>query len=296
MEIRHLRYFIAVAEEMHFARAAERLNIAPPTLSHSIAALETELGARLFQRKTKSAVALTDAGKRFFEEARSALRHFEHAETAGRRAARGEVGTIAVGYMHAASCAGVVPDSIIAFHKKSPDVTFNLSHHDTFTQLKGIIDGSFDVGFIRKPQRYPTGLTGFVICRRPFWAAIPKDHPLAAQDSVRPAALATAKFIALTIEMEAGIWGNIAAALPPTSSPQVVQRAADSFTLLTMVGAGLGISIVPEQFWRLDIPGVVYRRIIGAVRQAEIAVVHRKNEQGIAVKAYIELLRKMRER
>ena len=296
MEIRHLRYFIAVAEEMHFARAAERLNIAPPTLSHSIAALETELGARLFQRKTKSAVAQTDAGKRFFEEARSALRHFEHAETAGRRAARGEVGTIAVGYMHAASCAGVVPDSIIAFHKKSPDVTFNLSHHDIFTQLKGIIDGSFDVGFIRKPQRYPTGLTGFVICRRPFWAAIPKDHPLAAQDSVRPAALATAKFIALTIEMEAGIWGNIAAALPPTSSPQVVQRAADSFTLLTMVGAGLGISIVPEQFWRLDIPGVVYRRIIGAVRQAEIAVVHRKNEQGIAVKAYIELLRKMRER
>ena len=110
MEIRHLRYFIAVAEELHFARAAERLNIAPPTLSHSIAALETELGARLFMRKTKSAVALTDAGKRFFDEARMALRHFEHAETAGRRAARGEIGTIAVGYMHAASCAGVVPD------------------------------------------------------------------------------------------------------------------------------------------------------------------------------------------
>src|ERR1700704_1567219 len=90
MEIRHLRYFVAVAEELHFARAAERLNIAPPTLSHSIAALETELGARLFMRKTKSAVVLTDAGKRFFEEARSALRHFDHAETAGHRAARGE--------------------------------------------------------------------------------------------------------------------------------------------------------------------------------------------------------------
>lgn len=296
MEIRHLRYFVAVAEELHFARAAGRLNIAPPTLSNSIATLEAELGARLFLRKTKSAVGLTDSGKRFLDEARSALRHFEHAETAGRRAARGELGTIAVGYMHAASCAGVVPESISAFRKKSPGVMFNLYHHDTFTQLKGIIDGSLDIGFIRKPQRYPSGLTGFVVCRRPFWAAIPKDHPLAAQDSVRPAALATAKFVALTIEMEAGIWGNLAAAVPPASSPQVTQRAADSFTLLTMVGAGLGITIVPEQLRRLDIPGVVYRRIIGASRMGEIAAVHRKNESGRAVKAYIELLRKMRNR
>ncbi len=281
MEISHLRYFVAVAEELHFSRAAERLNIAPPTLSHGIAALESELGARLFTRKTKSMVALTEAGNRFFDEARGALRHFEHAEIAGRRAARGEIGTIAVGYMHAASCAGVVPDSIIAFHKKSPGVTFNLFHHDTFTQLKGVIDGSLDVGFIRKPQRYPTGLTGFVVCRRPFWAAIPKSHPLAAQDRVTPPALATAKFVALTIEMEAGIWGNLAAAVPPTSSPLVAQRAADTFTLLTMVGAGLGITVVPEQLRRLDIPGVVFRRIVGASRMGEIAVVHRKNESAV---------------
>ena len=88
MEIRHLHYFVAVAEELHFARAAERLNIAPPTLSHGIAGLETELGARLLVRKTKSMVALTDTGRRFFDEAREALRHFEHAEIAGRRAAR----------------------------------------------------------------------------------------------------------------------------------------------------------------------------------------------------------------
>ncbi len=296
MEIRHLRYFVAVAEELHFARAAERLNIAPPTLSHGIAALETELGARLFLRKTKSTVALTDAGKRFFEEARNALRHFEHAQTAGRRAARGEIGTIAVGYMHAATCAGVVPESIGIFRKKSPGVTFNLFHLDTFAQLKGIVDGSLDVGFIRKPQRYPTGLTGFVVIRRPFWAAIPKDHPLAALEKITPASLANEKFIALTIEMEAGIWGNLAAAVPAASSPQVTQRAPDTFTLLTMVGAGIGITVVPEQLRRLDIPGVVYRRIIGAARQGEFSAVYRKNEAGPAVKAYIELLRKMRDK
>ena len=182
--------------------------------------------------------------------------------------------------------------SISNFRKKLPGVSFNLFHLDTFSQIKGLIDGSIDVGFIRKPQRFPTGLTGFVVCRRPFWAAIPKEDPLAAHDRVTPALLATAKFIALTIEMEAGIWGNIAAAVPPSSSPQVTQRAADTFTLLTMVGAGLGITVVPEQLRRLNIPGVVFRRIVGAARQAEISVVHRKNESGLAVKAYIELLRK----
>ena len=151
-------------------------------------------------------------------------------------------------------------------------------------------------GFIRKPQHFPSGLTGFVVCRRPFWAAIPKDHPLAAQESIRPASLANEKFVALTIEMEAGIWQNISAATPPSSSPQVTQRAADTFTLLTMVGAGLGICVIPEQLKLLSIPGVVYRRIVGASRMGEISVAHRKNESGRAVKAYIEQLRKMRER
>ncbi len=296
MEIRHLRYSSRSPKSCISLARRRTLNISPPTLSYSIAALEAELGARLFRRKTKSAVTLTDSGKRFYDEASTALRYFEQAETAGRRAARGEIGTIAVGYMHAASCAGVVPESISSFHKESPGVTFNLSHHDTFAQLKGVLDGSLDIGFIRKPQRYPSGLTGFVVSRRPFWAAIPHDHPLAAHDSVKPAALATAKFVALTIEMEAGIWGNLAAAVPPASSPQVTQRAADTFTLLTMVGAGIGITVVPEQLRRLDIPGVVYRRIVGALRQGEIAVVHRKNESGRAVKAYIDLLHKMRER
>ena len=108
MELRHLRYFVAVAEELHFARAAERLNIAAPTLSHQIGALETMLGAKLLTRKTKSAVALTNAGKRFLIAAREALKQAAYAETVGRHAARGDTGSIAVGYVFSAGCGGLV--------------------------------------------------------------------------------------------------------------------------------------------------------------------------------------------
>jgi DNA-binding transcriptional LysR family regulator len=296
MEVRHLRYFVAVAEELHFSRAAERLNITPPSLSHGIAALETMLGARLFVRRTKSAVALTQAGKRFFEEACNALRHFEHAELAGRQAARGEIGTIEVGYMHAASCSAFVPQSISAFCNSSPGVNFQLHQMDTFNQMKALLEGSIDVAFIRKPQRYPSGLGGFLISRHPFWAAVPKNHPLAAQSRISRSSLDNEKFIALTLEKEAGFWGNLTAVTSPGSSPQVVHRAPDSFSVLTLVGAGLGISIVSEPLRRIDIPGVVYRRIVGASRQSEFAVSYRNNESGTAVKAYIDLLRTMRER
>lgn len=294
MEVRHLRYFVAVAEELHFARAAERLKIAPPTLSHGIAALEAELGTRLFSRKTKTAVSLTNSGRRFLESAQIALRHFGDAEIAGKQAARGEIGTIAISYMHAAACAGVIADSISAFSKKQPGVFFDLSCRDTFSQMAGIADGLIDVGFVRRPQRYLTGLTGFVISRHPFCAAIPKDHPLAASERVSQAALAKEKLLALTIEMEAGIWSNIAAALPTARGSRVAQRAADSFTLLTLVGAGAGITIVPDPLRRLDIPGVVYRKISGPQQICEIAVTHRVGESSAAIKAYINLLRQMR--
>jgi len=109
MELRHFRYFVAVAEEFHFSRAAARLNIATPTLSHQIQSLEAILGAQLFARKTSSAVVLTRAGKRFLDEARATLKQADHAALVVRRAARGEVGNLAIGYLFSASCTGLLP-------------------------------------------------------------------------------------------------------------------------------------------------------------------------------------------
>ena len=136
MELRHLRYFVAVAEELHFARAAERLNIAGPTLSHQISALESILGAKLFTRKTKSAVALTHPGKHFLIEARDTLKQAEHAELVGRQAGRGDAGSISAGYVLSAGFGGLVSTSFAGFRKSHPGVSFQLTRMQPFRNSK----------------------------------------------------------------------------------------------------------------------------------------------------------------
>src|ERR1700687_3291163 len=215
MELRHLRYFVAVAEELHFSRAAARLNIATPTLSAQIQALEALLGAQLFTRKTRS-VALTHVGKRFLDEARATLKQAEQAELVGRRAARGDMGSIDVAYVLSAACGGFVASSILEFKKSHPDVSFQLRKMETFPQMKALIDGTLDVGFTRAPHRYPAGLTGFIIDRQPLWLAIPQDHRLASRKVIEPEMLASETFVATFLDMEIGFWGNLAAVgLPP---------------------------------------------------------------------------------
>jgi DNA-binding transcriptional LysR family regulator len=291
MELRHLRYFVAVAEKLHFSRAAEYLNISTPTLSHQIQALETMLGAQLLSRKTKSAVSLTQTGKRFLEEARATLKQAENAELVGRRAARGDIGSIAIGYILSASCIGLLPELIATFRKDNPDVSLQLSRLETFPQMKAIIDGVLDVGFIRAPQRYPAELTGFVVHRHPYRVAIPKGHHLARQKKISPAALAQERFVSGSLEMEVGFWGNLGAVSKPGQSLQIVERAPDIFSLLTLVAAGTGIGIISAPMENVAIPGIVYRNLAGAFQEAEIAVAYRKSENAPAVKSFIQKLR-----
>ena len=291
MELRHLRYFIAVAEELHFGRAAERLNIAPPTLSHQIGALETMLGAKLFTRKTKTAVALTHPGKRFLIEALATLRQAAQAEMVGRQAARGYTGSIAVGFILSAGFSGLISSTLIRFKKTHPDVSFQISRMLTFAQFKAIADGSLDVGFSQAPQRYPSGLNGFVISRSPLWAALPEGHPLAARKKITPTMLLREKFVAMSMELETGFWGNIATISPPGVSARIVDRAPDAFTLMTLVAAGVGVSVLSEPFTRIAMPGIVFRKLADTVATANLAVVHRKNEAAPTVLAFIDSLR-----
>src|SRR5580698_5067681 len=135
MELRHLRYFVAVAEELHFSRAAARLNIATPTLSAQIQALESLLGAQLFTRKTRS-VVLTHVGKRFLDEARATIKQADQAELVGRRAARGDLGSIAIGYVLSAACGGFVAAAINDLRGSHPDVSFQLRKMETLPQMK----------------------------------------------------------------------------------------------------------------------------------------------------------------
>jgi DNA-binding transcriptional LysR family regulator len=290
MELRHLRYFVAVAEELHFSRAAAKLNIATPTLSAQIQSLEAMLGAQLFTRKTRS-VALTHVGKRFLDEARATLKQADQAELVGRRAARGDVGSIAVAYVLSAVCNGYVSSSIRDFKQTHPDVSFQLRKMETFPQMKALIDGTLDIGFTRAPQRYPAGLAGFIVDRQSLWLAIPEGHRLESRNVIEPEQLVGEPFVATLLDMEIGFWGNIAAVTPAGASMRVVARVPDAFSVLASVAAGVGLGVLSESLTRILVPGVVFRKIMKASRSSDHVLVYRKNEGAMAVKAFIALVR-----
>jgi DNA-binding transcriptional LysR family regulator len=291
MELRHLKYFVAVAEEMHFGRAAARLNISAPTLSHQIGALESMLGAKLFMRRTKSAVALTHTGRRFLIEAQETLKQAAHAETVGRRAGRGDAGSISIGYVLSASFSGLLSNSLATFSEKHPDVTFQLARIQTVDQFKALDDGSLDIGFTRTPHRYPSGITGFIVERQKFCLALPEKHPLAAQKRITPQMLANEGFVAAPLESELGFWANLSSVAPPGQSLRIVARAPDVFTVITLVGAGVGLGVLSESLKRIALPGVTYRDIDGANRTSDHIVAYRKNESSPVVKAFVTSLR-----
>jgi DNA-binding transcriptional LysR family regulator len=293
MELRHLRYFLAVAEERHFTRAAEHLGITPPTLTQQVQALEAELGVTLLRRNNRS-VTLTEAGQRFLEEARKTLLQSEHATLVARRAGRGEVGRIEIGYVTSASLAGIIPSSLAAFRQSNPHVDVQLHRMETVRQLGALAEGQIDIGFLRHPKRYPLGIVGNIVWRQPFVLAMPIDHPLAKRDQISMAALADESFIASSVELELGFGGQIQEiAAEGNFTPKVVGRAPDLLTILTLVASGLGVALVPEVFREMHVSRIAYRRLAGPQRNALLAAARRRDDAAPAIKAFLRVMRRM---
>jgi LysR family transcriptional regulator, benzoate and cis,cis-muconate-responsive activator of ben and cat genes len=292
IDTRHLQYFVAVAEELHFSKAAARLRISVPTISHTVRALEGLLGAQLFLRKTKSVVSLTHVGRKFLEEARGAIKQIEYAELVGRRAARGEAGLITFGYVLSACCSGLASSALLSFRKSHPEVILRARCIETSAQFKAIIDGSLDVGIMRKPRRYPSGLAGFVVYSEPFKLVLQEDHPLAQKQVISANEIEKEPLVAAPLEMEPGFWGNLVSVNPTAKSFNIVEAVQDAMTVMTLVAAGAGIGVVAGSLSRIAIPGIVYRDIAGAARQAEHAVVYRHNEASPVVNAFVKALRR----
>ncbi|RDV03294.1 LysR substrate-binding domain-containing protein [Undibacter mobilis] len=292
MELRHLKYFTAVAEELHFGRAAARLNISAPTLSNQILALENMLGAKLFLRRTKSSVTLTQTGSRFLIEAYATLKQAANAEMVGRRAARGDIGSIALGYIFSAGMSGFVSRQLVDFREKHPDVSLQLRRAVTFEQFRALTDDTLDVGLTAAPQSYPSGLTGFIVDRQPYYVAIPEGNPIAQLKRVTPNDIADEPFIAVSLEMEVGFGGgNIAAITPPGRSLRIIERGADIFSVITLCASGLGLSVMSEPMSNVKVPGLVFRKVEGTSRTFDLALVHRRNESAPAVKSFIDFMR-----
>lgn len=291
MELRHLRAFLAVAEDLHFGRAAERLGLAAPSLTVQIQTLERQVGAVLFQR-TKRRVALTAAGQSLVPEARHLLDLAERAAHTARRAGRGEIGRVVVGYVATAALSGVLRDVLDAFRRSRPDVALELEEMSASAQIIALADGRLDAAFIRPPFRDPDGIVTMVARREAIVAAIPASHPLARRRRISRADLADQHLIAPSAE-DPSEFQTLAQRLGEarTLAPVIAYRAHDMLTVLTYVGAGLGLSLVPDSARLLPMPGVVYRPLADMQETSQLVIAHRRDERQPAALALVATAR-----
>ena len=295
MELRHLRYFVAVAEEGHVTRAAERLGIQQPPLSQQIRALERELDAQLFHRKPRG-VELTPAGRALLDEARAILARTEEAIAATRRAAHGESGRIVIGFTNSASFHPFVPRAIRAFREAYPLVALALEESGT-VELVGALRGqTIDAAFVRSPVGENADLTVRPLLEEPMVAAVPSGHPLSiAAEPLPLAALASETFILYRRPVGPGLHDAIIAACDRAGfSPRIGQEAPRMMSTLSLVAAGLGVTMVPASMSRLEAEGVAYRRFDPATQlTAPLTLAYRRGETLAAVRRFIGLVQRI---
>ena len=291
MELRHLRYFIAVAEELHFGRAAQQLGISQPPLSQQIQALEQELGARLFER-TNRRVELTDAGRLFLDESRQVLAQVDKAVLLARRAHLGELGELKIGFTSSAPFTSTIPSSIHAFRKAYPDVHLDLQEMSSRQVLKALLEESLQVGVIR-PLALPDAVHWVELFREPLVAVLRADHPLAAgsEDGLAIAALAEEPFVFFPRSYGTGLYDQVIALTRQAGfSPRIAQEASEAMTIIGLVSAGLGVSILPASFRRTRVDGVVYRTLSDPEATTAVWLVRRQNEGSPLALSFIDLV------
>jgi DNA-binding transcriptional LysR family regulator len=278
IETRLLRYFVAVAEELHFGRAALRLGISAPTLTHQIKKLEGQLHIRLLIRQGNTKVLITDAGQRFLADAREALRHVEQAAARARQAERGELGRLELGFVTLLCNAGLLGDWIGEFQQAHPAIDVTLHKMAPMAQITGLLRNELDAGFTRTPHKYPRGLRGFEIYRQRMVLALPRKHSLARHEEIDPALLADEAFVSFPPELDVGFFGfTEAIARIGKFTPRVVKREDDFTTVLGYVTAGYGIAVVPE-LKRIDVPNAVFRELaVDPALQISMAFVYGRN-------------------
>jgi len=258
-EFHQLRCFIAVAEELNFRRAAERLNMTQPPLSRQIKLLEHGIGLTLFERSNR-AVRLTSAGESFFASATDLLQRAEHAVLTARQAERGEVGAIAMGFVPSASLE-FVPRIIGAMASSLPGVTFNPTEMMSYEIVEALLSGRLDLGLTRTAGRNSAIETVRVVSE-PFVLAAPKDHPLAAAPAPSLADLHHARFVGYSAD-RGGFLREVHRGLFATAgiAPRVVQEVSQTHTILALVNRGIGLALVPASSQAMRMDNLAFRPI-----------------------------------
>ena len=285
MELRHLRYFMTVAEELHFGRAAARLHMAQPPLSQQIRQLEAELGFALFYR-TKRTVQLTEAGQLFLDDTRQIFRQLNRAVQRGQSASRGDVGQLAIGFV-SSSMYNVLPGMLQAFRTQVPGVTLTLAELTTDQQVQQLRHGQIDIGIMRPPVE-DDAFAQRLLLQESLVVALPAAHVLAHQSQVQLEQLATASFILFPRVLAPGLYDQIISLCRMADfSPTVTQEAVQMQTIISLVAADMGIAIVPESIQNLQRPGVEYRPIQAQTPMASITLVWRQADPSPTVQRFL---------
>ncbi|MET3173986.1 UNVERIFIED_ORG: DNA-binding transcriptional LysR family regulator [Arthrobacter sp. UYCu721] len=281
MELRQLRYFIAVAEEMHFNRAAARLHIAQPALSQQIQRLERSLKTQLFVRTTRS-VEITDTGRVLLEAARRVVSEAERAESQVKLATLGSTGLLRVGFVSSAALF-LLPGMVNRMHEQWPQVRLQLQENTTERQIQAVLEGQLDVGIVREIEPIE-GIHVTALRREPLIVAVPQYHPLAQRTSVPLKELAGQDFVVFPRHQVSRLYDLISAlCIQAGFHIRVAQEAIEFPTILGLVAARTGIAIVPESLRTLQIPGVAYLNLTDDSAYSRVSLICAEGRQESAL-------------
>ncbi|GGH07972.1 LysR family transcriptional regulator [Silvibacterium dinghuense] len=291
IELRHLRYFVAVAEELHFGRAAQRLHIAQPPLSQQIRRLEEMLGCTLFLRTSRE-VRLTAAGEELLERSRQTLRKIGDDCTAALRIGRGEAGVLRVGFIGSGMLTAL-PRMLGRYRRLYPEVDLQLREFSTSGLVQELRNGTVDVGFLRDAGPVEE-LHIEPVFTEPFVAAVAKRHRLAEQKSISPRSLRDEPFVLFSRSYGDVAWRRTVALCEAHGYlPNVVQEAPQWLTILSLVGAGLGVTIAPACVERLRVANTVCLRLREKHHSTSLELAYRDTEKRPIVLAFAALAREI---
>lgn len=288
MELRHLRYLIAVAEELHFGRAATRLNVSQPPLSRQIQQLEAELGVKLLHR-TKREVRLTDAGAKVLNEANHVLSVVDHLTRVAARASEGAIGNLGVSVPGGLN--EIPIEALRVFAKRYPDIRIELKHLNTGSQIASLREGLIQAAFLILPVR-ETALVVETIRKGPLWIALPKGHPLARYERVPLKGLKDQSFIMFARRVNPGLHDVMTTTCRKAGfSINVVHEVDNLIGALTLVSADLGVSFCAfsmQKAW----PDIVFRPVHASVEMRQ-AVAYRRDAHSPVLDAFLEVVRQV---
>jgi len=293
MELRHLKYFLYVAEELNFRKAAERVGIAQPPLSSQIRDLEKELGVQLFRRVSRG-VELTEAGAAFLAEVPAVFKRVAHATKMAKRGGRGEVGQLRVGFTGSTTFNGIVPRSLREFRRAYPEVEVVLEELNTPILLERLRLQRLDAAFIRSGRQTPTGTTRLRLGDETMMALVPAGHRLASQNSIALRDLEGEPMVFPARSVGPELYDEVINACRRAGFEPIIAQIAPQMTSISnLVAVELGVSIVPAKLANAAVPGVIFLPIAGDAPVAWLTLATRVDDRSVMTRNFVSTVRKV---